>query len=523
MKSRIFNVMQYEKHPETGEVLLTEERIKDALAHRTIKRWAYICHDQDVYSALDEEHSPEHKKGEVKPRHWHIVIEMGSNAIEIGVIAKWLGIKDNYVNVAKGSGAFLDCVQYLTHEDDKQQGLGKRLYDDEKVVANFDFRTELNKRAERKAKYGKDLSERDLIRHRVLYEGLTLRQLMRENALAYQEDYSTLDRFRDRAPLPSTRINYYVSGAGGIGKGLICRAIARSLYPDIEDDIDIFFEVGAKGAAFEGYDGQPVIIWNDRRAYDLLQELGGRGNLFNVFDTHPARGKQNIKYGSVNLCNAVNIVNSVQPFLEFLDGLAGEYTAKDGTKQEAEDKTQSYRRFPFIIPLHDEDFDLLINKGFYENSTEFQQYIEYLGIRGSMKRIAEVCGANLDLARRLEAKAITPVIDAHNSMMERIEHKTDPEEEAKILEQFADLGTVSHVVGQTPVQEIKKQDKKEEREPLDVESMTPEERFFYELSDDEIKAWFDEVEKKMGLAQRVRDFKKMEQYFEKSAKMGSDK
>ena len=68
--------------------------------------------------------------------------------MEIGVIAKWLGIKDNYVNVAKGAGAFLDCVQYLTHEDDKQQGLGKRLYEDSCVQANFDFREEL---------YGNDL------------------------------------------------------------------------------------------------------------------------------------------------------------------------------------------------------------------------------------------------------------------------------------------------------------------------------------------------------------------------------
>lgn len=115
IKSRIFNVMQYERHPETGEVLLTEEKIKDALAHRMIKRWAYVCHDRDVYSALDEEQNPDHHKGDVKPRHWHVVIEMGSRQVEIGVIAKWLGIKDNYVNVAKGAGAFLDCVQYLTH------------------------------------------------------------------------------------------------------------------------------------------------------------------------------------------------------------------------------------------------------------------------------------------------------------------------------------------------------------------------------------------------------------------------
>ena len=146
LKARIFNIMQYEKHPETGETLLTEEKIKDAVAHRTIRRWAYICHDKDVYSALDEEQNPEHIKGETKPRHWHIVIEMGTNQAEIGTIAKWFGIAENFVNVAKGKGAFLDCVQYLTHEGEKQQQLGKRLYEDSEVKAKegFDFRRELD-------------------------------------------------------------------------------------------------------------------------------------------------------------------------------------------------------------------------------------------------------------------------------------------------------------------------------------------------------------------------------------------
>ena len=151
---------------------------------------------------------------------------------------------------------------------------------------------------------------------------------------------------------------------------MICKAIARSLYPNFHDDDDIFFEVGAKGVPFDGYDGQPVIIWNDRRAYDLLQELGGRGNVFTVFDTHPSRTKQNVKYSSVNLCNAVNIVNSVQEYKEFLDGLAGEYEEKSGRVQKAEDKGQSYRRFPFIVPLHEEDFDLLVDEILARSKTE---------------------------------------------------------------------------------------------------------------------------------------------------------
>ena len=451
MRARIFNIMQYEKHPETGEVLLTEDKIKVALlSHKTIKRWAYVCHDKDVYSALDEEQNPEHEEGKVKPRHWHIVLECPTHALEIGVVAKWFGIADNFVETAKGAGAFLDCVQYLTHEREEQQQLGKRLYLDKEVKANFDFRKELDTRAENKAKYGKDLNERDRIRYRVLYEGLTLRQLCVENPLAYQNDYSTLDKFRykyitDRAEMPKTRINYYVCGRGGIGKGLICKAIARSLYPSLKDDDDIFFEVGAKGVPFDGYDGQPVIIWNDRRSVDLLEELGGRGNVFNVFDTHPTKGKQNVKYASVNLCNEVNIVNSVEPYKEFLDGLVADYDKKRKKKVIVEDKGQSYRRFPMIIPLHEEDFDLLMNRGFYYGTKEYEQYIEYNNIRGNMQRIAEICGANEKLAHELQNKSVAPVAEKHNELLERF-NKEQTEEE-KIREMFADVGQVGKVVG----------------------------------------------------------------------------
>lgn len=445
IKSRIFNIMQYENHPETGEPLLSEDKIKIALAHKTIKRWAYAKHDRDVFSALDEEQDEKHIKGNKKPPHWHIVIEMGSNQVEIGVIAKWLGIKENYVNVARGHGAFLDCVRYLTHEDSKQRELGKERYDDSEIKANFDFREELNKRDENKMKYGKDLNEKEQMRYDVLYGGMTLRQCIARDKLLYMDDMEKLKKFRleyiaTQKP-PKTRMNFYVQGRGGVGKGLICRAIARSLFAGYEEDEEIFFEVGAKGSAFEGYDGQPVIIWNDRRAIDLLQELNGRGNVFNVFDTHPTKQKQNIKYGSINLCNSVNIVNSVQPYEEFLDGLAGEYKDKEGNLQEVEDKGQSYRRFPFMILLHEKDFDLMLNRGFIENTSNFEEYIEYKGFVGNMQMIAERCGSNEKLARELQAKAVKPITDKHNEIMKKIEHNEASDEEA-IRREFADLGTI---------------------------------------------------------------------------------
>lgn len=444
-KWRIFNVMQYEKHPETGETLLTEEQIRVALlSHRTVKRWAYICHDKDVYSALDEEQNPDHKAGEIKPRHWHIVLECGSN-VEIGVVARWLGVAENFVETAKGAGAFLDCVQYLTHEQEKQQLLGKRLYADSEVKSNFEFRAELDKRAENRAKYNRDLNLKERIRMEVLLNGMTLRQVIDKYPYEFQQDFAYLERCRIRyiskiAPMPRRRINYYVEGSGGIGKGLISRALARALIDrdNLLKDDEIFFEVGADRTSFEGYDGQPVLIWNDCRASTLLTKLDGRENVFNVFDPHPADIQQNIKYGSIRLNNEINIVNSVQTWKEFLDELAAEYK-RNGQIHKAEDKRQSYRRFPFFLVLHEEDYDLGMNKGVFDGTREFEQYMMYRGMQANMRRIADRCGDNYELYNLETKKIVQPITEKHEELKELMAHQQQATAE-EIAEEFKDSG-----------------------------------------------------------------------------------
>lgn len=67
----------------------------------------------------------------------------------------------------------------------------------------------------------------------------------------------------------------------------------------------------------------------------------------------------------------MNIINSVQDCNDFLDRLAGEYTDKQGNKQEAEDKAQSYRRFPLTITINDNSYDLKVNKGYKDNTKDF--------------------------------------------------------------------------------------------------------------------------------------------------------
>lgn len=422
--ARIFNIMQYCKHPDTGEVLITENTIITALAHKSIKRYAYILHDKDVYSEKDEEDDSRHKAGTLKPPHFHIVIQCVQT--ELDTIARWFCIASNYVEIpaGKGAGKFLDCVMYLTHEDYKQIELGKYRYPDEEVKANFDFRTALDKRAENRDKYGIDvISNKQQIRLDVLNGIKSLNDIRREFPIIFTEDIDKLKKLRgaylETVNPPTTRINYYIYGNGGVGKGLTSRALARALFPDMadKDDCEIFFEIGADNVSFEGYDGQPVIIWNDMRSGDLIKKLKSRGNVFNVFDTHPRKIIQDIKYSSTNLINSVNIVNSVQPYREFLDGLAGEYTDRNGVVHEAEDENQSYRRFPFIIPLREEDFDLLVNKGFYYNTGLFTEYEEYNHIRGNMQKLINLCKGSEKLAQKYANAMLQLPIDKFNTVL----------------------------------------------------------------------------------------------------------
>ena len=121
-KARIFHIVSKMQDPETGEKYLDEAQIKDALSHRTIKRWAYTFHDKDIWTEEDELENPKHKAGEHKDDHWHIAIEMKSNMTEVSTIAKWFNLPENLIDIGKGRGAFLDIVEYITHENPKECG-----------------------------------------------------------------------------------------------------------------------------------------------------------------------------------------------------------------------------------------------------------------------------------------------------------------------------------------------------------------------------------------------------------------
>lgn len=437
-----------------GNPYIDLEKLKAELEKRSVRNkgsienYAFIIHDKDVYTQEEILKEQPELKGKPKTPHIHCVMKF-SYAQELDRLVDWFGVPANFFEKAMGRSAWEEKCLYLTHEDDKQQALGKHLYSDSEIVADFDYREFIEaykaKKLEMKSKYGKTvLSEKEMLRMDVLQFGLTLKQAMNKKPILFAEDYNTLIKMRSfylqQQTPPAFRLNLYIEGSGGVGKDLMARSIARSMYPDILDLDEIVFEVGANGVTFDGYDGQPVIIWADVRAGELIGKFGRENVLGGILE--PFQGeikrKQNVKYSSVSLVNAVNIFTGADKWTEFLNGLVGEYTDRNGRTFKSENKAQSYRRFPLIIPVSQSDFDVMLNEGFMHDNYKWEQYFIYKNVKGSFSKVNAVLAGNARKKAELEGKMSSHVLGAVEKIQEKTKRKDYTDEEIDAM--FGDYG-----------------------------------------------------------------------------------
>ncbi len=479
LQSRLFNISQCLINPKTGEPLYDITDLEAKLRSRkSLTEWVYIVHEQDEYTEEDEARHlarlrEEYKKtgdssenglaeyikanqyvfaGKKKPPHVHICIRCKDN-VYLAQLAKWLGIPENQIEIPngrwnhtfrdKGKDAFYDIVKYLTHEDPAQQAKGKHLYPDSAVVANFDWRKFLTDYERDVERYGGYTKTEDKWKIDILTRGKRPSECKEEDPKLYADHIDIIKKLRKEyissLPVPKERLNFYICGPGGAGKGLFSMAIARAIIdPEhkLPDD-EIFFKVGQKQVAFDGYDGQPVIIWDDWRSIDFITFFG-RGQTFELFDPHPngIASLKNIKYGSTKLVNRINIVNSVQDFYEFIDGLAGDFVDRNFYHHEAEDKNQAFRRFPISIVIHphpEDYYDIRISKGWLDPTCSFDKHEEHSGIGECMRELSERL-TNIKLQRLLEDKTVRPIteqihrLETRNNAHELVDlNKTDEE------------------------------------------------------------------------------------------------
>jgi hypothetical protein len=428
---RVFFITQNERYTD-GRVLLDEAQIERAVARKGITRWAWVKHDKDVITEDDVKRNPAAVLGDPKADGYHVAVERKSFA-SVGQIARLFGVSPSQVEV-KPQGSFMDLVEYLTHEHPNQLAKGKHHYADEEVHASFDWRPALDDhKLARSAKAGQraSLKKRDAIREAVMLGEMTLKQVRENERAIYIQDLEKLQKLRQdfmlHQPAPRHRMNYYIgSPAGAVRKGRtgktqLAKLFARMLYPDLEADECYHVATDAR-VPLQNYKGQPVIIWDDYSVPGLLAALGSREGVWQVFDDHPSASDANIKYGSVRLVHAVNIIAKTTPYAEYLDGLAGEYTDASGNVHEAEDRSQSWGRFPVVFEVTPDSIEMLLNRGFADDTDDFLAYQKVARMRASMKAVCSGIDA-IESDEEREAATfqvgevlLRPIIDQHRAL-----------------------------------------------------------------------------------------------------------
>lgn len=426
---RVFFITQNEHYLNTGRVLMSQETIEKAVAKKGMTEWAWIKHDQDQYTAEEAAKFPGAVAGQPKADHFHIAIRRKSFAT-LGQIARAFKVPPNAVEL-KPQGAFLDLVEYLTHEHPNQLAKGKHLYADDAVHASFEWRPALDDhKLARSAKAGQraSIKKRDAVREAVMLGEMTLKEVRETERAIYIQDLEKLQKLRQdfmlHQPAPRHRTNYYIGSPsdatrrGRTGKTQFAKLFARLLFPDLDADECYHVATDAR-VPLQNYKGQPVIIWDDYSVPGLLAALGSREGVWQVFDDHPSAGDVNIKYGSTRLVHAVNIIAKTTPYAEYLNGLAGEYTDASGNTHEAEDRNQSWGRFPVVFEVTTDSIEMLVNRGFVDDSDDFLAYQKVARMRASMKT---VCAALDSIESDEEREAATfqvgevllrPMLDQH--------------------------------------------------------------------------------------------------------------
>lgn len=371
---------------------ITEDEIYSAMAKwdTGIKGSAFILHDSDFHDERSVEGiqkrydelvaegvKPDFEVpaiGDEKAPHYHIVLDFGSSPKYLHTVAKLFKTEPYMVEKLRGVKGFRDMMAYLTHITKRARDDGKCLYDYDDVKRVKFPQSPLfmgcKTYAEFAEKYLENCIDEDDYTVAVLKGRMTVKDVENSDPKYYLRNVSVLEHARRKyvrsLPTPKYLFNFYIGPSprakegerGRIGKSLLSEALAysqlKAMYPDVDfsgmsknDLVDkgyIFWAGGAK-VALQGYDGQPIIIWDDVRAENLVNVFGGFSHMLAALDNPPKPVDIHIKYGAVQLKNSVNIFTGIDSFPEFVENLKAQQNS------DVEDSAQIKGRIPFFMAL----------------------------------------------------------------------------------------------------------------------------------------------------------------------------
>ena len=286
---------------------LAEEQSIDADSNkRSIKYFAYILHDKDVYTEEDEKANPEHKAGTLKEPHWHILLVFfDGQQQQIKYIARWFEQPPNTVEKVK-SPRVEDAFAYLIH----QNSPSKHQYDANEVKANFDYETFIAQNAmflDRKDELIAQIASGKITRsnmtsHITSHEYTQYKRAIEDAFDYYDRANFTLDRNLDVI---------FVDGESGLGKTGIGKIFAT------QRGYSCFISsVGSD--MFDGYANEEVVVFDDIRDDCGLTFA----QFLKTIDNHTnSRGKSRFRNKNLTFCKTMFITTtlSMHEFLHRLD------------------------------------------------------------------------------------------------------------------------------------------------------------------------------------------------------------
>lgn len=369
-QSSVHTLMQYRHHPETGEVMLTQEQIDEGLASlhargRGIEMFAYIWH-QDCRTFDADEDTGEPVCTGLKAEHVHIVIlhkerltlRSVSDAFKIPS-ARVRGSKeaskergfDEHGGRAAARRTFFDHAQYLTHETSRKTGIpgvhqpdrtywpelqngvagGKYQYGRDRVTSNFDFGAALDEHmavraTKSQASAGGGLRERRERLRDLAMDGAPLDQLKALDRQMYADDLRKLKElvkdYREElgaekaAEVGPVRRKSFVLAAGSSrnGKDVFLQAVAREFlrFGTLAGEMWRVVKPAARNSA-EGLDLAEVAHHEDGR----FTMFPGYAEALTYFDPNEAVAIAARHYNQLPAVQRLTLVSTSEPLESF--------------------------------------------------------------------------------------------------------------------------------------------------------------------------------------------------------------
>lgn len=287
-----------------GNILFDLDNMRLILeTKKCIKHYSYIIHDKDCYTSQDEAKNPEHKAGEPKTPHVHLLLRFHDNQPQnTKYIAKWFDLSENFVN--RICGKWEDAVAYQTHRNapDKYQ-----YSPEEEVHCNFDYIAVCEQRDNAKNPL-KEAIEKILsgeIREynkTIEIDNLLLVQYARQINEAFKVRSEHLQATMQERQMQCI----FITGSAGSGKTTLAKKIATNGQKN-------YYLSSGSNDILDGYAQQPVIILDDLRPSSL--GLSDLLKLLDNWNTCSVKSRYKNKYVNCELVIITTVLN-IETFYE---------------------------------------------------------------------------------------------------------------------------------------------------------------------------------------------------------------